>query len=166
MYLVPGGGIIQTAWGCLSPAGFALTRSFYIAGAMFRTRSVILIRPPNSRHKKAPLVRGFYVSGARRRNNPNSLGLFVPCGLRADALVLHCWRNVSNQVGDSHPAAELQAQKSPANARLLCVWCPEAESNHRHEDFQSSALPTELSGQICVLWREADKARIKPVAAL
>ena len=26
-------------------------------------------------------------------------------------------------------------------------WCPGAESNHRHEDFQSSALPTELSGQ-------------------
>ena len=23
-------------------------------------------------------------------------------------------------------------------------WCPGAESNHRHEDFQSSALPTEL----------------------
>ena len=29
-------------------------------------------------------------------------------------------------------------------------WCPEAESNHRHEDFQSSALPTELSGQYCL----------------
>ena len=28
------------------------------------------------------------------------------------------------------------------------IWCPEAESNHRHEDFQSSALPTELSGHI------------------
>ena len=27
-------------------------------------------------------------------------------------------------------------------------WCPEAESNHRHEDFQSSALPTELSGLV------------------
>ena len=27
-------------------------------------------------------------------------------------------------------------------------WCPEAESNHRHGDFQSPALPTELSGQI------------------
>ena len=25
-------------------------------------------------------------------------------------------------------------------------WCPEAESNHRHKDFQSFALPTELSG--------------------
>jgi len=25
-------------------------------------------------------------------------------------------------------------------------WCPEAESNHRHADFQSAALPTELSG--------------------
>ena len=26
-------------------------------------------------------------------------------------------------------------------------WCPGAESNHRHEDFQSTALPTELPGQ-------------------
>ena len=25
-------------------------------------------------------------------------------------------------------------------------WWPETESNRRHEDFQSSALPTELSG--------------------
>ena len=29
--------------------------------------------------------------------------------------------------------------------------CPEPESNQRHEDFQSSALPTELSGQFCRL---------------
>ncbi len=26
-------------------------------------------------------------------------------------------------------------------------WCPGTESNCRHEDFQSSALPTELPGQ-------------------
>ena len=26
--------------------------------------------------------------------------------------------------------------------------CPEPESNQRHEDFQSSALPTELSGLV------------------
>src|SRR2546425_13040810 len=25
-------------------------------------------------------------------------------------------------------------------------WCPGAESNHRHGDFQSPALPTELPG--------------------
>ena len=25
-------------------------------------------------------------------------------------------------------------------------WCPEPESNQPHEDFQSTALPTELSG--------------------
>ncbi len=45
-------------------------------------------------------------------------------------------------------------QKSPQLRGLLddiglyrfYVWCPEAESNHRHEDFQSTALPTELSG--------------------
>ena len=27
-------------------------------------------------------------------------------------------------------------------------WWPETESNCRHEDFQSTALPTELSGRI------------------
>jgi hypothetical protein len=28
----------------------------------------------------------------------------------------------------------------------LPEWCPGAESNHRHADFQSAALPTELPG--------------------
>ena len=27
------------------------------------------------------------------------------------------------------------------------MWCPETESNRRHKDFQSFALPTELSGR-------------------
>src|SRR5262245_18432454 len=40
----------------------------------------------------------------------------------------------------------------PATAKLfdLCLegWCPGAESNHRHVDFQSAALPTELPGPL------------------
>ena len=31
---------------------------------------------------------------------------------------------------------------------LSLIKCPEPESNQWHEDFQSSALPTELSGQV------------------
>ena len=34
--------------------------------------------------------------------------------------------------------------------------CPEPESNQRHEDFQSSALPTELSGPAELNWAEVD----------
>ena len=35
--------------------------------------------------------------------------------------------------------------ESKANDKL---WCLRAESNHRHGDFQSPALPTELSGHL------------------
>jgi hypothetical protein len=34
---------------------------------------------------------------------------------------------------------------------LLILWWPGVESNHRHEDFQSSALPTELPGHLSKL---------------
>jgi hypothetical protein len=43
-------------------------------------------------------------------------------------------------------------------------WWPEVESNHRHGDFQSPALPTELSGQ-CEVDILAFFARFKMTAA-
>ena len=44
-------------------------------------------------------------------------------------------------------------------------WCPEAESNHRHGDFQSPALPTELSGHFCIEeWREWRGSNSRPPA--
>ena len=36
---------------------------------------------------------------------------------------------------------------SGAAPRATEAWCPGAESNHRHCDFQSHALPTELPGR-------------------
>jgi len=38
-------------------------------------------------------------------------------------------------------------QPTPAVRKSVQEWCPGAESNHRHCDFQSHALPTELPGR-------------------
>jgi len=46
--------------------------------------------------------------------------------------------------GYSNPLSRLLFQN---NQLLKREWCPEADSNHRHADFQSAALPTELSGR-------------------
>ncbi len=35
-------------------------------------------------------------------------------------------------------------------------WCPESESNQRHRDFQSLALPTELSGQVLTFLKDKE----------
>ena len=45
---------------------------------------------------------------------------------------------------------------------LTCHYqCPEPESNQRHEDFQSSALPTELSGHLnCGSWIWTNDLRV------
>jgi hypothetical protein len=33
-------------------------------------------------------------------------------------------------------------------------WCPEPELNQRHADFQSAALPTELSGHLARVYKQ------------
>jgi hypothetical protein len=37
--------------------------------------------------------------------------------------------------------------RCPLAKTTVLVWWPGTESNHRHADFQSAALPTELPGQ-------------------
>ena len=39
-------------------------------------------------------------------------------------------------------------QKKPVSVGYRFIWCPDPELNQGHGDFQSPALPTELSGQI------------------
>ena len=43
-----------------------------------------------------------------------------------------------------------QKQTGTVSNETVPVWCPESESNQRHGDFQSPALPTELSGQMII----------------
>ena len=48
-------------------------------------------------------------------------------------------------IGRQEILPDLLWQKN-VNPAFVQQKCPEPESNQRHEDFQSSALPTELSG--------------------
>ena len=43
---------------------------------------------------------------------------------------------------------------------FIWIWCPDSESNQGHGDFQSPALPTELSGQRGALNRISGAASI------
>lgn len=49
------------------------------------------------------------------------------------------------------PDIDTESKRPGYKSRVFFVcerWCPEAGSNHRHADFQSTALPTELSGHL------------------
>ena len=41
----------------------------------------------------------------------------------------------------------IEPKKPQHSAEAFKLWCPVSESNQGHEDFQSSALPTELTGR-------------------
>ena len=45
------------------------------------------------------------------------------------------------------PLRDLTRWRFAGGDRRRMEWCPGAESNHRHCDFQSHALPTELPGR-------------------
>ena len=106
--------------------------------------------PENFRPTKKPLFRrafSFWWFGAesnRRHKDFQSFALPIPCDLRG--LPLSHTRTLDNlcpQRGNKIVGAELPINsiKKPAISRFL--WY-RAESNRRHKDFQSFALPTEL----------------------
>jgi hypothetical protein len=59
------------------------------------------------------------------------------------------FKNVTVEYDLKAPFKELAKIKKASGVNTgFFEWCPEAGSNHRHKDFQSFALPTELSGHI------------------
>jgi hypothetical protein len=60
---------------------------------------------------------------------------------------------------EGYDFATLENDKGSATTLTPCDdWWPRAELNHRHTDFQSAALPTELLGQAFDFTRVASAA--------
>ena len=51
---------------------------------------------------------------------------------------------------------------STGSFSLNLKWSGKRDSNCRHEDFQSSALPTELSRQVVEKWRPRSDLKLRP----
>ncbi len=66
--------------------------------------------------------------------------------LQTSALPLGYGAILERKTGFEPATLALARRYSTTEPLPQLFWCPEAESNHRHGDFQSPALPTELSG--------------------
>ena len=80
------------------------------------------------------------------RDNP-----LILIGARAANLLgrAHC-RGMAEKRKSTLPRRAGNIQQDDADGVLMTAegkWCPGADLNHRHADFQSAALPTELPGR-------------------
>ena len=91
----------------------------------------------------APVLRDTAIVGLRRRNVNKALQV-----LSLSLTALNVKAGLHQNKGQNGEKREMQQEKTlhPLDTRL--DWCPDPELNQGHGDFQSPALPTELSGQI------------------
>ena len=59
-------------------------------------------------------------------------------------------RRLPGRAGQRHPPLSPDPITSRKQHHRRGFWCPGAESNHRHEDFQSTALPLSYPGRVAV----------------
>jgi hypothetical protein len=64
-------------------------------------------------------------------------------GSRGEMLIKKCVLVEAVQRFDAAEGSYIMQNRRPKHR-----WCPGAELNHRHTDFQSVALPTELPGRL------------------
>ena len=101
--------------------------------------------------------RVYYIICDNREKIHNFLKRFqCPYGKYVWALKLWSGQRGSNSLPPPWQGGALPDELCPQE------WCPEPESNQRHVDFQSTALPTELSGQIILRTMERGRGIATP----
>ncbi len=97
-----------------------------------------MFRQPAAGKKKRPAFLQVSEDGGRRRNRTADTGIFNP--------LLYQLSYSAKLCGDRGECG-FRKKKTRISAGLR-MWWPKTESNRRHGDFQSPALPTELLGHM------------------
>ena len=74
-----------------------------------------------------------------------------PCVSRSGGPPLDHLSHVPRTLARMNCTATSRTGESAVEAKKQ-KWCPGADLNHRHADFQSAALPTELPGPLPAIW--------------
>ena len=83
-----------------------------------------------------------FIFGGATRNRTGDEGFADPC------LTAWLWRRWSGKRGSNPPPQPWQGCALPNELFPHKKWCLRVDLNHRHRDFQSLALPTELPRHI------------------
>src|SRR5438445_9282254 len=82
------------------------------------------------------IARAHYEAIVRERSHIRGVQKRSPCWCRTSPIMTK----------SSRGSGGMGTRKASWRKARRGEWCPGAESNHRHRDFQSRALPTELPG--------------------
>ena len=141
----------------------------WLVTAKADNRTVLIHLPHKNQNAPSTKVNGAFWWGemdSNHRRETRQIYSLLPLAARQPPQTLFNLKNGAGDWNRTHNlliTSQLLCQLSYASINIYnSFWCLGAESNHRHGDFQSPALPTELPRQ--KKWRPGTGSNRRPPA--